>query len=71
MAKKRVILTLHVPFSNNNIDNIKAFHPYSWENSYGREKFIEFLKTLKAKIVVFEEFHKGGKETFIVLDKLK
>lgn len=70
VSKKRVILTLHVPFSDNNTDNIKAFPPYSWENSYGRGKFLKFLGELEVRVMAFEEFHKGGKETFIVLDKL-
>ena len=69
VAKKRVILTLHVPFSSNELDNIKEFPPYAWESSFARGKFKKFLETLGVKIVAFEEFHKGGKETFIVLDK--
>jgi len=70
VAKKRVILTLHVPFSEKEIDEIREFPPYSWESSFARGKFKKFLETLEVKIVTFEEHHKGGPETFIVLDKL-
>jgi len=69
VAKKRVILTLHVPFSLKDMDEIREYPPYSWENAYDRGKFVKFLEGLDVKIVTFEERHKGGNETFIVFDK--
>lgn len=69
VSKKRVIITLHFPFSNNNKDVIAPFPPYSWENTYGRGDFLTFIGGLGVKIITFNESHKGCNEVFIVLDK--
>jgi len=69
VAKKRIIITLHVPFPEDDTDHIRYNHPYSWRNMYSKTKFKKFIDELPVKAVAWEELHRGVNETFIVLEK--